>query len=236
MASNQKNARSLDFRGPDGRVSFAQNLFKAQPSDKNDPTSKKKFGCTMIWPKGIELQKIIPYGDDGRLMSMEEIVAMVIQEQWGSNGLSMAAKGLIKSPFLAGDGKEARSKKTGDLHPGMGPDVTFMRLQSGENSPPFVSASRYEKIPATVQDVYSGCYGFPAMNFFAWEDSRNGCGVSGGVSVFYKIKDGDRLGGTGGPDPDKFLDKRPDNAGNAPEGTRTGGGAGSLFGAGVTQN
>lgn len=218
-------ARSDDFKTPVGRLSFADSLFKARKQG-TDANSKLKFGCTLIFPKAALTEKNIAYR--GAMVSLQDIVGQVIVEQWGEKGLEKAKAGLIKSPFLDGEGKEARSKKTGDLHGGMGADVFFVRTQANEDRPPVVSESAVQRIPGSPQTVYSGCFGFGILNAFAWNNPQNGDGVSFGISCFFKKADGERLGG-GGTDPDSWLETVED-AGSAPEATRTGAGAGGLFG------
>ena len=57
----------------------------------------------------------------------------------------------------------------------------------------------------------------------------NGSGVSFGILGFQKMQEGERLGGSGGSDPDKWVETI-DDAGEAPAATKTGGGASGLFG------
>lgn len=206
MASNY--ARSPDFRSPDCRLSFAHTLYKPQ---KNE-SGTDKWGCTLIFPKTARA-------------ALETHVAQVLKDTWGEAGIQRAKNGLIKSPFLAGDGKEARSKKTGELHPGMNADVFFIRPSS--NRPPLV---RYTDPNTPVDEtvVYSGCYGFAVLNAFAWHNEKNGDGVSFGIQYFQKLRDGERLGGSGGVDPEAWYEKV--EHGDAPAETRNGDGAASLFG------
>jgi len=208
-----KNARSEDFRTPPCRLSFAQNLFTPRAQQEG---AKKKYGATLIFPKG------------GDRSALDKAVKAVIVEQWGEKGLERAKSGLIKSPFLDGNGKEARNKTTGELHPGMGDDVFFIRVQANEGRPPVV---RYKdpNIPATPDEVYSGCYGFAVINAFAWHNDQNGDGVSFGIQYFQKTKDGENIGGSGTVDVDKYFEKI-DDEGDAPEETKDGAGAGGLFG------
>jgi len=207
-----KFARSEDFKTPTCRISFAQNLFKARKAS-TDANAKEKYGCTLIFPKSAKA-------------ALAKHVEKVIVDQWGEKGLERAKAGLIKSPFLAGDGKEARNKETGDLHPGMGADVFFIRCTSN-NAP----AVRYKSpnIPATEEEVFSGCYGFAVLNVFAWNNPQNGDGVSFGVQYFQRTggTEDDRLAGSGSFNADKYFEKIEDT-GDAPD---TGGaGAGGLFG------
>ena len=204
--------RSADFKTSLCRVSFANSLFKPRAQQEG---GVEKYGCTLIFEKS------------GDRSAMDAAVKGVIVAQWGDKGLERAKAGLIKSPFLDGAGKEARNKKTGELHPGFGPDVFFLRVQSVRQP---VLRYKSEHLPATEEEIYSGCYGKAVLNAFAWTNAQNGDGVSFGIQFFQKIKDGDRLGGSGGVDAGKWMESVPDE-GEAPEATRTGAGAGGLFGA-----
>lgn len=220
-------ARSEDFRTPIGRLSFANTLFKARKQG-TDASSKEKFGCTLIFPKAALTEKSITY--KGKPSSFQDIVASVIVEQWGEKGLEKARAGLIKSPFLMGDGKEAHNKKTMELHGGMGPDVFFIRTQANADRPPSVSSATTSFVPASEKEVYSGCYGFAVLNAFAWNNPQNGDGVSFGIQFFFKKSDGEPLSsGAGGGDPDKWVEAVEDT-GAAPAATQGGAGAAGLFG------
>ena len=203
--------RSTDFKTPLARVSFAGSLFTARAQQEG---ATPKYGCTLIFDKSIDRT------------ALDAAVKQVIVSQWGDKGLERAKAGLIKSPFLDGNGKEARNKKTGELHPGFGPDVFFLRVQSVR-----APTLRYksEHLPATEDEIYSGCYGKAVLNAFAWTNPQNGDGISFGIQFFQKIKDGDRLGGGGGVNASSWMETVPDE-GDAPEATRTGAGAGGLFG------
>ena len=204
--------RSADFKTSLCRVSFANSLFKPRAQQEG---GVEKYGCTLIFEKS------------GDRSALDAAVKGVIVAQWGDKGLERAKAGLIKSPFLDGAGKEARNKKTGELHPGFGPDVFFLRVQSVRQP---VLRYKSEHLPATEEEIYFGCYGKAVLNAFAWTNAQNGDGVSFGIQFFQKIKDGDRLGGSGGVDAGKWMESVPDE-GEAPEATRTGAGAGGLFGA-----
>lgn len=209
----KKMARGEDFRSPDCRPSYAFGLFKSRTKESDDGTKRESWDVTLIFAKEHKAK-------------LEAEVAKVILAEWGEKGIERAKQGLIKSPFLAGDGKEARNKETGELHPGMGPDVFFIRPTA--NKPPVVRF-RDPNIPATEEEVYSGCRGFAVLNTFAWHNQKNGDGVSFGIQYFQKTGEGDRIGGAGPIDATKWHEKIADE-GDAPAETRTGGGAGSLFG------
>ena len=203
--------RSPDFKTPLCRVSFAGSLFTPRAQQEG---ATPKYGATLIFEKSVDRS------------AMDNAVKNVLIAQWGDKGLERAKAGLIKSPFLDGNGKEARNKKTGELHPGFGPDVFFLRVQS-VRAPTL--RYRSEHVPATEDEIYSGCYGKAVLNAFAWTNPQNGDGISFGIQFFQKIKDGDRLGGGGGVNAASWMETVPDE-GDAPEATRTGAGAGGLFG------
>ena len=77
--------------------------------------------------------------------------------------------------------------------------------------------------------MYSGCYGKAVLNAFAWYNEQNGDGVSFGIQMFQKLQEGERLGGGGGVDASQWMETVVDE-GPAPEATRSGAGAGGLFG------
>jgi len=203
--------RSSDFKTPLCRVSFAGSLFKPRAQQEG---GVEKYGCTLIFDKSCDRS------------ALDAAVKSVLIAQWGDKGIDRAKAGLIKSPFLDGAGKEARNKKTGEIHPGFGPDVFFLRVQSLRQP---VLRYRSEHIPATEEEIYSGCYGKAVLNAFAWNNPQNGDGISFGIQFFQKISDGERLGGSGGVDAAKWMEAVPDE-GAAPEATRTGAGASGLFG------
>ena len=203
--------RSADFKTDLCRVSFAGSLFKPRAQQEG---GVEKYGCTLIFPKTCDRS------------ALDAAVKSVLIAQWGDKGIDRAKAGLIKSPFLDGAGKEARNKKTGEIHPGFGPDVFFLRVQSIRQP---VLRYRSEHIPATEEEIYSGCYGKAVLNAFAWNNPQNGDGISFGIQFFQKISDGERLGGSGGVDAAKWMEAVPDE-GAAPEATRGGAGASGLFG------
>ena len=197
--------RTEAFRGPLMRVSYAWQLFKLRDA-KSD--YKPKYGCTLIMPKS------------GDWSAIRNAIKEVLEGQWGVKGAEKFKAGLIRSPILAGDGKEARSKETGDLHPGMGADVNFIRVQSGPDRKPRVFDAAMKRCsvvkpgsPYTLleeEDCPSGSWGYPVLNAFAWNNPQNGDGISFGIDMFQitKVATGDEiLGGGGESNPDKFFEK-----------------------------
>jgi hypothetical protein len=183
--------RSEDFKTPICRLSFARGLFEARAQEKGkDP----KFGCTLIFSKAVDRT------------ALDKAVRDAIIAEHGEKGLKMEKDGLIRTPFLDGESKQARHKETGDLHAGMGPDVFFIRPQANKDRPPVVRY-RSANVPATEEEVYSGCYGFAVLNAFAWYNTQNGHGVSFGIQFFQKTRDGERLSGGGPVNVDKWHEK-----------------------------
>lgn len=206
-------ARCEDFKSPECRLSYAGGLFKTRASVAG---GRETFGCTLIFPKSARAE-------------LEKKVAEVIVAEWGEKGIAKAKAGLIKSPFLAGDGKEAHNKTTGELHGGLGPDVFFIRPSANADRPPFVRW-KDPNTQETEQTVYSGCYGKAILNCFAWNNPQNGDGVSFGLIGFQKLREGEPLGGSGGQaDPKKWVESVADD-GPLPESVQNGAGASGLFG------
>ena len=93
--------RGAEFRTPTGRLSFAQSLFKPRAAEQG---GREKFGCTLIFPNTDK-------------PAFEKALVEVLENQWPKDGIDRFKRGLIKSPILAGDGKEAHNKTTGTLNP-----------------------------------------------------------------------------------------------------------------------
>ena len=202
--------RTEEFKTPEARLSYAYSLFKARAQQAG---GKEQFGCTLIFPKSA-------------MPALAEMVKKCIIGEWGDKGIERAKAGLIKSPFLMGDGKEARNKTTGEIAPGLGPDVFFIRPSANAERPPAVRW-KDPNTQETETNVYSGCYGKAVVNCYAWNNAQNGDGVSFGISMFQKLREGERLGGSGPIDAEKWMDQVPDE-GPMPE--TAGSGAASLFG------
>lgn len=216
-------ARSMDLSfqkiGLETRISYAQFCFEANTT----PSGKKQYQGTFLFPK------------TANKAALDQLVLDVLVEEFGGKMGGQAGiieaikKGLIKSPFLDGDGKQGYSQD-GKPKPGYA-GHWFIRCTSGEDYPPAMMISRRGAIvPATKADIKSGDYGFPVVNAYTWDDPRNGKGCSFGFSMFMKSRDGEAIGGSGGPGkPEDHFEAIPDE-GAAPEATKTGQGAAGLFG------
>lgn len=205
-------ARSADVTTPLARLAFTNSLF--EPQTRQD--GKKRWSCTLLFPKGADLSIL-------QNAALDACVA-----EWGDKARDMVANKLIHSPFLDGDGSQGRSKKTGEVHAGFA-GTTFVRVISGEDYRPKLVDKNVLPITGKDGPLYSGAYGVALVNAFTWENKDKGKGVSFSVQAIQVQKDGERLGGSGGIDPEKIFDKVED-AGPTPAAAKTGDGAGALFG------
>jgi hypothetical protein len=195
MAKKQMH-RTEQFKGPLMRVSYAWQLFKPREATT---TSRGGYGCTLIMPK------------TGDWAPLHNAIKEVVIGQWGDRGAEKWKTGLIKNPILDGAGKEARSKETGELHDGMGPEVQFIRVGSGADRPPRVFDPTMKYCSVIGKDspymlwesdeCPSGSWGYPVLNAYAWHNDESGDGVSFGIDMIQIIKiagDDEILGGGGG--------------------------------------
>lgn len=203
--------RGPNVKTPLARLAYAQQLF--EPKAKKNSTTKQ-FGCTLLIPKTADLTAL-----------KNEVVAVAVAD-WGEKAKDLLASGLIKSPFLDGDGKQGLNKDGGRKagHEGH----FFIRTIAGEKYPPQL-VSKDPKIRITSEaQLYSGCYVYAVVNAFTYDHPENGKGVSFGVSAVQFVRDGERLGG-GFVDPESVFDTIADE-GEAPAATQNGAGAAGLFG------
>lgn len=223
-------ASSAQFKTPICRFSYVQNMFTrvARKDDNGNPVLDKtgkpvtEQQCTLIFDKSVDMT------------AFNKAMAEAISAEWGDKGLERAKNGLIRSPILAGDGKEARVKKgdkAGEIHEGLGPDKFFIRVATRLEAP---VRFRSQNIPATFgmgdDQIKSGDYGFAVLHAYTWSNSKNGDGVSFGIDYLQKTRAGESLGGAGGGvDVGSVYEAIPDE-GAAPAETKTGAGAAGLFG------
>ena len=219
-------ASSENFKTPIGRFSYVQNMFTR--------VSKKDNAGNVIMKDGkpvTEQQMTLIFNNSDDRSAFEAAIKSVIVEQWGEKGLERAKAGLIRLPFLKGDGKEARNKKTGEINPGLGEDKWFIRVATRMEAP---IRFRSANIPATFgnsdDQIKSGDFGFAVLHAYAWHNDQNGDGVSFGIDYLQKTKAGESLGGSGGGVNVDDVFEQVEDAGEAPASTKSGEGAGGLFG------
>lgn len=197
----KQRARSEEFKTPECRFAYVHHMLKRRP--KKDPKTDKPVlnargeevteqQCTLIFDKATT--------DRG---AFDAMARKVILEEWGEKGVELAKSGMIKLPFIDGDSKQCRHKDTGQLHPGMGPDVWILRV-----STQMEAAVRYKSQFTTPNygtgddEIKSGDYGFAVLQAFAWENAESGKGVSFGINFLQKRRSGEHIGAEG-PDPEK---------------------------------
>lgn len=202
-----KTVASQKFKTPPCTIAFAQGLFTPKAIIEGGP---KKYGATLIFDRTVDMT------------GFQKAIREVADGAWSDKFEAKRKAGMIKMPFLAGDGPQAHNKGSGELYQGFGPGKFFIRPQSGEKQPPVV---RYTdpNIPADESEVYSGCTGWAVLHAFSWWHQTGGEGISFGIDMFRKTADGERLGGGGPVDPEKWWDG---DIAATPKGN---GGAGSLF-------
>jgi Protein of unknown function (DUF2815) len=203
-----KTIASDKFKTPIGTLAFAQGLFVPKAVIEGGP---KKYGATLIFDKTVDMS------------GFQKAVREVADGAWGDKFDALRKAGMIKLPFLMGDSPQAHSKSTGELYAGFGADKFFIRPQSGEKQPPVI---RYldPNIPADETEIYSGCQGWAVLHAFSWWHQTGGQGISFGIDMFRKTGDGERLGGGGPVDAEKWWD-----GDVATAKAKNGNGAGSLF-------
>jgi len=207
-------ARGEDIKTPLGIVSYAVDLFKAREND----SGQVKYGCTILFAKTTSIA------------ALEAAALAVAKEEWGEKALQWIKDGIIKSPFLDGDGPQGINKKSGERHAGYA-GHRFIRASSGSDYKPKVFDAKRNPV-MDLDGCTSGSQVYAVVNPFTWENPKNGKGISFGISLVQvaKLATGfDVLGGGGGPDPDKWLETIADE-GDAPDATKGGAGAGGLFG------
>lgn len=203
-------ARSENLKTPLCRFAYTQHLFKL----KKDDNGKESWNCTLLFPK------------DADLSALKELALAAAKEEWGDKAVQMLKDGLIHDPFLDGDGPQGKNKQTGEPHKGF-PGTTFIRVQSGKDFRPKLVDNQVLPI-ASPEDFYSGCYGYAVVNAFTWENKEKGKGISFGISMAQKTREGEKLGG-GEANPEQYFEKVADE-GEAPAFTKSGAGAAGLFG------
>lgn len=202
-------ARGPDIKTPECRFAFTRDLFIPRANERG----QKKHTGVFLFAKSIDLSEL------------KNAAGKCAIDEWGEKAVQWIKDGLIKTPFLDGDGPQAINKKTGERHAGFA-GTTFIRVMSGEEyKPKIVDRNRVPIL--TVDGCPSGWYGFAVVNPFTWDDPKNGKGVSFGVSALQVVREGESLGGGGGVDVDNFFEKLGDA--EAPTKEQAAKGAGGLF-------
>lgn len=200
------------FRGPEGRFAYTKGLFKAEANKRG----YKQFLVTILFSKQADLKV------------MQDVAIATAEGAWPGKGADGIKSGLVKNPFLDGDGKQGLSQKTGERKEGFA-GTWFIRATSGEEFKPAVFDGSLLPI-LDVSGFQSGWYGFPVLNCFAWQNDEQGKGLTFGINMVQMSRRGENIGGGGGAaDPDQFFDKIADTGAVDDKVRSSGQGAGSLF-------
>jgi hypothetical protein len=209
-------ARSEDYRLDNVPVSFSENLFVARA---NEEGGKPKFGATFLLDKARDNA------------DLDKLIVQAAEAEWPGKAMQMFKDGLIKSPYLDGDGPQAINKKSNERYKGYA-GRKFIRCTSGAEHKPQVVDRKVVPI-VTPAEIPSGSIVNAYVHAFTWQNDKGGKGVTFGVSMVQLVKKatGDEVlgGGGGAPDPTKHFEKLADE-GAAPDSTKTGKGASGLFG------
>jgi len=172
-------ANSGYFAAPEARLSFSEGLW--EPVSQGNEGGEMKYGATFIWHKRHQDALLKP-------------VRQVVHVKWGDKGLKDFDAGRVKNPIFKGTDRQAYSATTGERWAGFDDDSIFIRAKNNADAPPRVFY-RSKLVPATKEEVYSGCYGNPVLNAYTWEHPTGGRGVTFNIIMFQKIRDGESLGG-----------------------------------------
>jgi hypothetical protein len=209
-----------DFvRGPECRAAYTQGLFKLQ---KNEKSGRENYMVTLLYSKQADLSILLNLAQATAKGAWPNKTEAVIKAQ--------LENGLIKNPFLDGDGKQGLSRKTGERKEGFA-GCWFLRATSGPEFKPAVFDGNLLPI-VELAGFRSGWYGFPVLNCFAWNNTEQGDGLTFGIRMIQLSRKGELLGGGGGgdADPDQFFQKIEDTGPVDGKVKDSGKGAGSLFG------
>lgn len=166
------------------RFSYAY-VFEPNPKAVDSKTGKLKYTCSILIPKtNKEAIKLVEEATDAAAHEGAE-------KHWKGK-----IPANIKKPLRDGDEEKADEDPS---YAGM------MFLNCSNLRKPGVQVlddgMRYE---ATEDDFYSGCWGAVTLNFFSYDTSGNrGVGASLGNCI--KLRDDERLGGSGGESADSSF-------------------------------
>lgn len=204
-------ARSVDIKTPLARLSFP-NLLKPQTMEQDDGKKIDKYNCVLLFPKSADLS------------ALKDAAVKAAIEEWGDAAKQQIKDGLIKTPFLDGDGPQGMSKKTGQRHAGY-EGTNFIRCSTTMQPDVF---DRQRQPVLSEKEVYAGCWVYAVVHAYTWSHPKSGKGLSFGITMMQVAKDDEPLGFSKA-NPDDFFDKlgpeATDGAGKADGDT-----AESLFG------
>lgn len=199
-----KNIRTEDFKLENVRLSYPYLLTLRKREEKG--VIKLSYETVLLYPKGPPLTGKTMTG--GAFDVAAECMKIAV-EHWGDKAVDMIKNEIIKNPFKDGDTKDGLNQKTGERNPGYA-GHKFIRASAGKDRPPQCFGNLLGADGKLVKLVdpaalYPGCYVHAVLNAFTWENDLGGRGISFGINMVQFAKDGERIGGTGGGDPNSFF-------------------------------
>ena len=166
-----------------GEVRFSYlHVFSPRSSDG----SEAKYSVSLIIPKSnTEL-----------VAKVKEAIRAAYEGGIGLYGGTLPPKGAWRNPLRDGDIEKPADEAYKDAY--------FVnatcKTPPGIVKPDPTGMSKFTKI-TDEQELYSGCYGYASVNFFAFNRSGNK-GVACGLNNILKTRNGDFLGGRASADSD----------------------------------
>lgn len=155
------------------------NLFA--PKKKKKETDKDKFGLTMLFEEGEDLEEI------------KGLATQLMTDKFGADKKKWP-KG-FKKPWRDQEEKEHdNDNATGETYDGFVAGRLFMNGTS--NNQPEVVNEDVKPILKT-SEVYSGAYYIAHITLFWYDNESKGIGVS--INTVQKVDEGEVMGGTGAP-------------------------------------
>lgn len=153
-----------------GKVRFSYlHVFEPQAAEGSD---NKKYSASLIIPKS----------DTKTIAKIQAAIDLAIEE--GKAKLGPKIPKNLKTPLRDGD-----KDKDDEVYEGC------MFVNANSNNKPGIVDENLDKI-MSQDEIYSGCYGRAAINFYAY--NVNGSkGIACGLNNLQKLEDGERLGGGG---------------------------------------
>jgi hypothetical protein len=163
------------------RAAFVSLLQPKAVGGKNaDPNAEKKYGITMIFPKGTDHS------------ALKAAVMEAAKEKWGDKAEAIIRKQEGSDKRIFKDGSDMFEK-----YAGFEEGVAYLNA-SNKEKPGLVgtqAATNGDPIGITEENVfYSGCYAIASLRPYCW-DNKFGKGVSLSLQNVQMIAEGERLGG-----------------------------------------
>lgn len=163
------------------RAAFVSLLQPKAVGGKNaDPNAEKKYGLTMIFPKGTDHKAL-----------QAEIMA-IAREKWGEKAEGIIKKQEASDKRIFKDGSEMAER-----YAGFEEGVPYLNASNKEKPGLVGTKGAPDGTPVAITEenvFYSGCYAIASLKPYCW-DNKFGKGVSLSLQNVQMIAEGERLGG-----------------------------------------